>query len=92
MRYEDEIRPLRNEINRINFQIIESIGERVDVALRIAEVKRRQGKPVRDTSREAIVLDNVSRFADQRGLDPAGVRAVFREIIELCVKAEEAAP
>lgn len=89
MSYEDEIRLLRNEINRINFQIVESIGERVDVALRIAEVKRRHKRPVRDVEREEIVLDNVSRLGEERGLDPLVVRKVFREIIELCVRAEE---
>jgi chorismate mutase len=87
--YEDEIRLLRNEINRINFQIVEKIGERVDVALRIAEVKRRSGRPIRDTNREEAVLDNVSRLGSERGLDPLSVRKVFREIIELCVRAEE---
>ena len=89
MSYEGEINHLRKEINRINLEIVESLSERVEVAQRIAEVKRRHGKPIRDAARENNVLDSLSSVAENRGLDPVGVRRVFREIIELCVRAEE---
>jgi chorismate mutase len=89
MSYTDEIDKLRDEINRLNDEILEKISERVGVALRIGEVKKRYGMPVIDRAREEAVLDDVGGLADDRGLNPEAVRRVFREIIDLCVKAEE---
>ena len=89
MSYTEEMGPLRDEINRLNEEILEKIRERVRVALRIGEVKKRHGMPVVDRSREEAVLNHVGGLAADRGLDPEGVRRVFREIIDLCVRAEE---
>jgi chorismate mutase len=89
MSYTMEIGPLRDEINRLNEEILEKISERVRVALRIGEVKKRHGIPVVDREREEAVLNHVGGLAADRGLDPECVRRVFREIIDLCVRAEE---
>jgi chorismate mutase len=89
MSYTEEIDKLRDEINRLNDEILEKISERVGVALRIGEVKRRHGMPVVDCAREEAVLNDVGCLAADRSLDPEGIRRVFREIIDLCVKAEE---
>ncbi len=89
MSYAEEIDPLRDEINRLNEKILEKIRERVEVALSIGEVKKRHGMPVVDRAREETILNDVGGLAAGLGLDPEGVRRVFREIIDLCVKAEE---
>ena len=89
MSYTEEMGPLRNEINRLNEEILEKIRERVRVALRIGEVKKRHGVPVVDRAREEVVLNHVESLAADHGLNPEGLRRVFREIIDLCVKAEE---
>jgi len=89
MSYTEDMGPLRDEINRLNEEILEKIRERVRVALRIGEVKKRHGMPVVDRAREEIVLNQVESLAADRGLNPEGVRRVFREIIALCVRAEE---
>ena len=87
--YNEEIDQLRDEINRLNEEILEKIRERVEVALSIGEVKKRHGMPVVNSAREEVVLNHVKVLAADRGLDPEAVRRVFREIIDLCVKAEE---
>jgi len=89
MSYTEEIDPLRDEINRLNEEILEKIRERVEIALRIGEVKKRHGMPVVDNAREEAVLTQVGALAVGHGLDPEGVRNVFRAIIDLCVRAEE---
>jgi len=91
MTYEDEIAPHRAEINRLNAEIIDTLARRVAAAKKIAEVKRRHGKPVVDPARERVVLDEARRQAQARGLDPEGVERVYRAIIDLCVEAEERA-
>ena len=89
MSYVDEIKPLRETINRLNTEIVFKIRERVEVACMIGELKKRHGKPVVDRVREEAVLSQVSGIAEENGLDPAGVKRVFREIVDMCVKAEE---
>jgi len=87
--YEEEIAGYRDEINRLNEEILERLVERVAVAKVIADLKRRHGKPIVDETRERAVLDQVRAYAVARGLNPDGAERVFRAIIDLCVEAEE---
>ena len=89
MTYEEEIAGYRKEINRLNGELLEKLGERVEVAKVIAEVKRRHGKPRVDSARERAVLDQVRAQAVAYGIEPDGTERVFRAIIDLCVQAEE---
>ena len=87
--YQEEIRPHRETIDRLNNEIIKLLGERVQAALRIGEIKRKHGKPVVDKTREQAILDAIREKAELNGLDPDGLERIFKEIIRLCVEAEE---
>lgn len=89
MSYEDEISGLRKEIDRLNVEIIEKMKERRDAAVKIGAIKKRYGKPIVDPAREQLIYNRVREIAEQRSLDPEAVERVFREIIRLCVNAEE---
>ena len=89
MTYEEEIGPLREEIDRLNMEIVRLLARRVDVALRIGEVKMRHGRPVVDKSREALVYERVRGLAEGIGLNPDDVERVFREIIALCTQVQQ---
>ncbi len=88
MSYEEEIRPLRERINRLNRRLLEVLTERVEVAKAIGEVKRRHGRPIVDSAREQVVYRQVKALAKEMGLSPEGVERIFREIISLCVEAQ----
>ena len=89
MTYEEEIGPLRDEIDRLNREIVGLLAQRADVAIRIGEVKSRHGRPVVDRSREGLVYERVRGLADGIGLDPYDVERVFREIIALCTRVQQ---
>lgn len=89
MTYEQKIMDLREEINKVNVEIIEKIGERICIATEIASLKRKYNKPVVDKRRERAVLDQVKLLAREKGIDPDSVERVFSEIIRICVEAEE---
>jgi len=91
MGYDDEIAVLRDEIDRINTEIVGKIAERVDVALKIGEVKSRYGQPVRDPVRERRLKQKVKELARSYELDDIAVERIFSEIIGLCANAEERA-
>jgi chorismate mutase len=85
----DEIQPHREAIDRLNNEIIALIATRQREALAIGEIKKHYGKPVVDKSREQAILDNIKSKAPANGLNPEALERVFREIIRLCVEAEE---
>ena len=89
MVYEEEIKLHRVTIDRLNDEIITLIAERQKAALAIGGVKKGYGKPVVDRSREQAILDKIREKAHAKGLDPDALERVFREIIRLCVEAEE---
>ena len=89
MMYEDEIAPHRETIDRLNNEIIEKIAQRQKAALAIGGIKKKYGKPVVDRSREQAILTKIKEKAPGKGLDPDALERVFKEIIQLCVEAEE---
>ncbi len=89
MTYEDEIAPHRETIDRLNNEIIEKIAQRQHAALAIGGIKKKYGKPVVDRSREQAILAKIREKAPGNGLNPDALERVFKEIIQLCVEAEE---
>ena len=87
--YQEEIKPHRETIDRLNNEIIKLLGERVQAALSIGEIKRKHGKPVVDKKREQAILDAIRKKAELNDMDPDGLERIFKEIIRLCVEAEE---
>ena len=51
-----ELQELRNEINRIDDEMLALLGRRLAVCRSIAEYKRANGLPVRDAARETVKL------------------------------------
>lgn len=88
MTYEDEIKPHREAIDRLNDEIIDKIAQRQKEALAISGVKQRYGKPIIDKTREQDMMDKIKEKADANGLDSDAVERVFTEIIKLCTEAE----
>lgn len=89
MTYMDEIKPHREAIDRLNDEIIALISERQREALAIGMIKKRYGKPVVDKSREKAILEGIKAKASVTGIAPEALERVFKEIIRLCVEAEE---
>jgi len=84
----ERITELRDEINGLNVKIVELLARRLEVARRIGEAKREQNLPIVDRTREGNVYERVRELAIERDLDPEGVEKAFREIVDLCTKAQ----
>ena len=89
MSYEQEIGELRKEIDRLNIEIIDRIKERIEVAIQIGAVKHRYGMPIIDSEREKIVYERARTLAEQRSINPDAIERIFKEIVSMCVTAEE---
>ena len=76
-----ELNELRNEINRIDDELLELFLKRMDVAEQVADYKREHDLPIYQPQREREVLKKV---ADKAGEDKSGyARVLFSMLMEL---------
>ncbi len=85
----DEIPKLRKKVDEIDDQILIALCERVKVCKTIGDAKKKQGKPIRDTSRENEVYRRIKEKSAQFQLDPAQIERVYREIVNMCSAVQE---
>jgi chorismate mutase / prephenate dehydratase len=84
-----EIPKLRQKVDAIDDQILKALCERVKVCKAIGDAKKKQGKPVRDMSRENEVYKRIRAKGAEFGLDASQVEAVYREIVNMCSAVQE---
>jgi chorismate mutase len=86
MRIED----CREEIDRIDGELLRLLNRRARVALEIGEMKARAGLPLKDEGREREVLSR-SSLANAGPLADVSVARIFRRIIRESRRVEERA-
>ncbi len=85
----DELSSLRKKIDEIDDQILSALCQRVNICKTIGAAKKKQGKPVRDTSRENDVYTRIRSKGTEFGLDAGQIEAVYREIVNMCSAVQE---
>ena len=73
----------RQDIERIDRELIVLISRRVKLARRIGEEKRVKGLPILDPEREAAVVRRAGELARAAGVDEEVVRRIFWQLISL---------
>jgi chorismate mutase len=86
MRIED----CREEIDRIDGELLRLLNRRARLALEIGELKARAGLPLKDEGREREVLSR-SSVANAGPLGQNSVARIFRRIIRESRRVEEGA-
>ncbi|MCS6885336.1 MAG: chorismate mutase [Acidobacteriota bacterium] len=77
----------REEIDRIDLELLELLNRRSRCAIEIGYIKHRMGLPIYSPSRETEILENVTR--NNRGpLENDAVRRLFERIIDESRRAE----
>jgi chorismate mutase len=85
----EKILSLRRKIDEIDEQVLRFLKERVEISRSIGKTKREHGIPVRDYEREDELYAKVMRRASELGLNSHEVKAVYREIIAMAIRAQE---
>ena len=84
---------LREDIDKLDEQILNLLNLRADYAVQTADLKRRNGEggSMYRPDREAMVVQRVLRLNKERGgsLKEEHVRLLFREIMSACLALEE---
>jgi chorismate mutase len=84
-----EIPKLRKKVDAIDDQILTALCERVNVCRAIGDAKRKQGKPIKDSSRENEVYKRIKEKSVEFELDPIQIERVYREIVNMCSAVQE---
>ena len=85
----DDIEALREKIDAVDDQILKDLVVRMKICLAIGELKKQQGKPVHDISRETEVFKRVKERAELNKLDPIKIERLYREIVNICTSVQE---
>jgi len=85
----ERILSLRRKIDEIDEQILRFLKKRVEVCRSLGKTKREHGIPIRDYKREDELYANAVKRASELGLNPQEVKAVYREIIAMSIRAQE---
>ena len=84
-----QINELRKRVDDIDDQILTALCERVKICKSIGAEKKKQGKPIRDSSRENELYQRIKEKAAKLSLEPAQIERVYREIVNMCSAVQE---
>jgi chorismate mutase-like protein len=85
---EPTLATLREQIDRLDDRILELMAERVRVAMRIGELKAKEGLPIYDPERERSIYLRLCQRA-LAPLTPDVVRRIFERIVDETRWAEQ---
>ena len=79
--FSDRIGPLRNEIDRIDSEILSLLAKRQEQVEQVAALKKKCDMPVYHPAREEDMISCLRTQAKEKGLDPDVTENLFRVII-----------
>lgn len=83
-----KITSLRQKIDEIDGKILLLLKERVEIAQKIGEIKRKQGVPIRDPKREREKYKQITAKASELKLNPEDVKEIYRKIIDMSIHSQ----
>jgi monofunctional chorismate mutase len=86
-----ELAACRDEIERLDNEIIGLLARRIVLGKRTGALKRAAGLPILDPSREAAVIRRVAETAREAGVPAEPVREIFWQIVGMSRRAQETA-
>ena len=84
------LEPLREQIDKIDEQLLALIQQRARVAIELGRLKKKSSLPIMDLLRERQVISKVTSSIEpgKEGLGTEAVMSVFTEIIKACRAAQ----
>ena len=84
-----DLNKYRSDIEEVDQSIIELIDKRIGITKRIFEVKRREGKPIRDPELEGRVLRRAMDLATEKNLDAGAVKNIYEILISMSTQKQQ---
>ena len=77
---QEDLASLRTQIDQADEQLLAALAKRMDVAEKIGLLKKQEGKPVLDTSREAQKLESIYEKTDER--TKPYIKDIYKKLFE----------
>ncbi len=77
---------IRNEIDKIDKELVPLLKARMNCSIRVAEIKKAEGLPIYHPGREQAVLEKVSDMGGEFG---SYISAIYREIMGVSKEAQQ---
>lgn len=74
--------PLRDQIDAIDAELVDLIAKRIEVARKIARIKKQEQLPILDGSREEAIKAKVRDLAKAEGISPHVMEEVLQLILD----------
>jgi len=88
----EDLRKLREEIDRIDEEILSLLNKRAGLAKEIGKIKKEKNLQIHVPERERAIFEKILRLNEERfgGLFPAqALHHIYREIISACLSLEK---
>jgi chorismate mutase len=85
----DDLMEARNAIEVVDRRMVALLAQRVALALRAAEAKRRADLPLKDRAREKEVIERAVVDGRSHGLPDKAVKKIFEHIVDMSRRAQE---
>ena len=83
-----ELSRVRNEIDRIDEEIIRLLKSRYELAKQLGRIKKTRSISIRDSQREQVILRDVQNMASANGLPWGPIRQVFLQVFGMAISAQ----
>ncbi|MCE5242995.1 MAG: chorismate mutase [Syntrophobacteraceae bacterium] len=84
----EELKAIREAIDRIDAHLIELLNKRMELALEAGRVKAAGGIPLFDSGREAEIYERLTE-ANPGPIADSSLRAIYREILSASRQVQE---
>ena len=77
----DKIDTYRKKIDAIDAKIIDLLGKRISLILRVGSIKNSLNMPIRSVSREQKLLETLKTMAKDKKIPPALIKNIYNQIL-----------
>ncbi|MDD2665361.1 MAG: chorismate mutase [Methanocellales archaeon] len=82
------LRDVREEIQKIDDQIIELIAHRTGLAEKILDAKKKENVEIDDEEQNKVVLKRAVEAATEHGMDVGAVKRIYEILIKMSIERQ----
>ncbi len=82
------LKDVREEIQKIDDQIIELIAQRTGLAENVLDAKKKENMEIDDEEQNKIVLKRAVEAATEQGLDVGAVKRIYEILIKMSIERQ----
>jgi chorismate mutase len=79
---------VREEVRKVDLEILRLLAKRMQLAGQIVEIKKRQGIAINDDRQNELVVKRAMEKALELGLDTGAVKELFKVIIDMSISRQ----